>query len=59
MIKKLNKQTNKKQNKTIKHQEREDGEKFSTQKRKRNLKQTTEEENAGGLGLAKGLDIIS
>lgn len=32
---------------------------ISTQKRKRNLKQTTEEENAGGLGLAKGLDIIS
>lgn len=52
MITKLNKQT-KKQN-TIKHQEREDGEKFSTQKRKRNLKQTTEEEMSEGLALQKG-----
>lgn len=51
MITKLNKQT-KKQN-TIKHQEREDGEKFSTQKRKRNLKQTTEEEMPEGLALQR------
>lgn len=52
------KQTNKKQN-TIKHQEREDGEKYQHPEEKKEFKTNHRGGNAGGLGLVKGLDIIS
>lgn len=54
---KLNKQ--KTQN-TIKHQEREDGEKYQHPEEKKEFKtKTTEAETPEGFALQKGLDIIS